>query len=197
MGRFGCVRCEKSLCDLTARTFALIAPVHPVLHRVSCSYETLTNAPKHYTTQENLSLGSNGADWERSFRKILTRHRCTNFCINCTSSARFAPSFVQQRNGPKCTRTERNAPKHEFRVQWCGSGAFVAKILTRHHGTNFCINCTSLARFAASLVQQRNGFKCTQIERNAPKHEFRFQQCGLGAFVAKISNMTSWHELLH
>jgi len=26
---------------------------------------------------------------------------------------------------PKCTRTERNTPKHEFRVQWCGSGAFV------------------------------------------------------------------------
>src|SRR6185312_1584953 len=32
---------------LRAQTFALIAPVHPVLHRVSCSNETIQNAPKH------------------------------------------------------------------------------------------------------------------------------------------------------
>ena len=60
-----------------ARTFALIAPVDPILHRVSCSYETLTNAPK----------------------------------------------------------TLYNAPKHEFRVQWGGLGAFVAKnpdVTSRH-----------------------------------------------------------------
>ena len=69
MGRIGCVRCEKFLCDFMARTFALIAPIHPVLHRVSCSYETLKNAPKHYTTQENMSLGYNGVDWMRSLRK--------------------------------------------------------------------------------------------------------------------------------
>ena len=31
-----------------ARTFVLIAPVHPILHRVSFSYETIPNAPKHY-----------------------------------------------------------------------------------------------------------------------------------------------------
>ena len=30
-----------------ARTYALIAPVQPVLHQVSCSNERLTNAPKH------------------------------------------------------------------------------------------------------------------------------------------------------
>jgi hypothetical protein len=26
-----------------------------------------------------------------------------------------------------CNETARNAPKHEFRVKWSGSGAFVAK----------------------------------------------------------------------
>ena len=52
-----------------AQTCALIAPIHPVLLRVSCSNETLTNAPTHY----------------------------------------------------------KNAPKHEFRVQWGGSGGFAAK----------------------------------------------------------------------
>ena len=48
-----------------ARTSALIAPVQPVLHRVSCSNETLPNAPKYYETDRNISLGSNGVDWVR------------------------------------------------------------------------------------------------------------------------------------
>ena len=68
MGQIGCIRCEKSRRDFAARTFALIAPVHTVLHRVSWSYEVITNTPKHYETS-----------------------------------------------------------KHEFRVQWGGPGAFVAK----------------------------------------------------------------------
>ena len=37
------VRCEKLQRDFVARTFALIAPVHPILHRVSCSYDTIAN----------------------------------------------------------------------------------------------------------------------------------------------------------
>jgi hypothetical protein len=61
-----CIRCEKSECDFVARTFDLIAPVQSVLHRVSCSYETIPNAPKHYSTDQNISLGSNGVDWVRS-----------------------------------------------------------------------------------------------------------------------------------
>ena len=70
MGWTGSVRCEKSKCDFMARTFALIAPVHTVLYRVSCSYETIPNAPKHNATDQ----------------------------------------------------------KHEFRVQWGGSGALLGKI---------------------------------------------------------------------
>ena len=53
MGWIGCVRCEKSKADFVARTFALIAPVHPILHRVSWSYEMIPNAPKHYATHKN------------------------------------------------------------------------------------------------------------------------------------------------
>ena len=45
-----------------ARTFALIAPVQYVLQQVSCSYKTIPNAPKHYETHQNMSLGSNGVD---------------------------------------------------------------------------------------------------------------------------------------
>ena len=95
MGRIGFVRCKKFRHDLVARTFVLIAPVQPVLHEVSCSNETIPNAPKHYKMHQNMSLGSNGVDRVRSLRKIPTRLRGMNFCINCTSSARFAPSFMQ------------------------------------------------------------------------------------------------------
>ena len=59
MGLIGCIRCEKSRQDFVARTFALIALVHPILHRVSWSYVMIPNAPKHYTTHQNMSLGSN------------------------------------------------------------------------------------------------------------------------------------------
>ena len=91
----GCARCKKFRCDFVSRTFALIAPVQPVLHRVLCSNDTLPNAPKYYETHQNMSLGFNGADQVRSLRKILMRLRSTNFCTNCTSSSRFAPSSAQ------------------------------------------------------------------------------------------------------
>jgi len=123
--------------------------------------------------------------------KIPTRFRGTNFC---TSSARFPPSFVSQPNGPQYTQMIQNAPKHQFRVQWVGSGAFIAKIPTRLRGTNFC---TSSARFAPSFVRQPNGPECTQMVRNSLKCHFRVQWSGSGAFVAKNSDATSWHEHVH
>jgi len=78
-----------------AQTCALIAPVQPILQRVSCSAESLPNAPKHYETHQNMSLGSNGVDRFRSLRKIPMQLRGTNFCISCTSSAHFVSSIVQ------------------------------------------------------------------------------------------------------
>ena len=159
-------------------------------------------------------------------RKIPTRLRGTNFC---TSSARFAPSFIRQPNGPECTQMVRNAPKYQFRVQWGGSGAFVAKnsyatngpectqtvqnapkhhlrvqwggsgaFLAENSDATSCTNfCTISTRFAPSFVSQPNGPECTQIVRNASKPQFRVQWGGSGAFVAKNSDATSWHELLH
>ena len=112
---------------LRGTNFALIAPVHYVLQQVSCSYGTILNAPKYYKTDRNISLGSNGVDWVHLLRKISTWLCGTNFCINCSSSSCFAPSFMQLRNDPKCTQTLWNAPKHEFRDQWGGSGSFVGK----------------------------------------------------------------------
>src|SRR6185312_6154708 len=49
-------------------------------------------------THQNVSLGSHGVDQVPSLRKNLTRRRGTNFC---TSSARFAPSYVRQANDPE------------------------------------------------------------------------------------------------
>ena len=58
----GCLRCEKFRCHFIARPSALIAPVRPDLQQVSRSKEMVPNAPKHYETQQNMSLGSNGMD---------------------------------------------------------------------------------------------------------------------------------------
>ena len=62
MRYIGCICCEKIRRDFVARTFALIAPVQPILHRVSCSNEIVPNAPKHYETHQNMSLGPDGVD---------------------------------------------------------------------------------------------------------------------------------------
>ena len=106
------VRCEKSWCDFVEETFALIAPIPPVLHRVSCSYKMIPNAPKHYETHQNMSLGSNGVDQVRLSRKITMCLRGTKFYINWTSSICCATSFMQLRNEPKWTQILWNAPKH-------------------------------------------------------------------------------------
>ena len=97
----------------------------------------------------------------RSLRKIPTQLRGTNFC---TSSARFAPSFERQPNGPECTQIVRNTPKCEFRVNGVDQVRLLQKIPTRLHGTNFC---NSSVRFAPSFVRQPNGPDWTQIVRNA------------------------------
>ena len=123
----GCARCEKFWSDFVARTFALIAPVQPILLRVLCSKEMIPNPPKHYKTHQNTSLGSDGVDRVDLLQKILTRLCGTNFCINCNSSACFEPSIIKRQNSPKCTQTQRNATTHEYWVQWGGSGAFIAK----------------------------------------------------------------------
>ena len=126
MGWIRCVRCEKLQRDFVARTFKLIEPVQYVLQQVSCSYERIPNTTKRTKT---LVLGPIGWTGSVRCRKNPTWLCGTNFCINCTSSPRFAQSFMQLQNYPKCTQTLWNTPKHEFRVQWGGLSAFVAKNL--------------------------------------------------------------------
>ena len=137
---------------------------------------------------QNVCLVSNGVDRVRSLRQIPTRLCGMNFC---TSSARFAPSFVRQPNGPECTQIVQNVSLGSNGVDRV---LLLRKIPTRLRGTNFC---TCSGRFAPSFVREPNGPECTQIVRNAPKCQFGVQWGGSGAFVAKNPNATSWHELLH
>ena len=170
MGWIGYVRREKFRRDFLLRTFALIAQVHLVLHRVSCSYETIPNAHKHYATHQNMSLGSNRVDWVRSLRKISTWLHGTSLCINCTSSHCFASSFMQLRNDPKCIQILRNGRNISLGcngVDWLHS---LRKIPSWLRGTKFCMNWTSLVCFATSFMQLRNDPKCTQRQQNRPNH---------------------------
>ena len=153
MGWIGCVRCEKFWCDFVARTFALIAPVQPVLYRAACSNKTIQNAYKHYKTHQNMSLGCNGVDRVRSLPKIPMRVRGMTFCINSTSSAyshRVSCNNETIQNAPKHYKT------HQFR-SFASNGVdqvrSLRKTLMRFRGTNFFINCTSSTRFAPSFVQ--------------------------------------------
>ena len=138
-----------------------------------------------------MSLGSNGVDRVLLLRKIPMRLRRTNFC---TSSACFAPSFVRQPNGSKCNQMVQNSAKHEFRVNGVDRVRLLRKIAMQLRGTKFC---TCSARLAPSFVRQPNGPKCTQMVQKSRKHELRVQWGGSGALVAKNSEATSWHELLH
>jgi len=66
----GSVCFEKFWRDFMAQTFALIAPGWPILHQFSCSSEMIQNAPERKETHQNMSLGSNGVDRERSLQKF-------------------------------------------------------------------------------------------------------------------------------
>ena len=140
------VRCEKLWHDFVAQTFTLIATIWHVLHQVSGRNEMVTNARKWKETHQNMSLGSNGVDREHSFRKFLTRHRGTNFCINCTSLACFASSLcsssIMVPNAPKKKETHENMSLGSNCVD---RERRFREILTGLCGTNSCINCTRLA----------------------------------------------------
>ena len=128
--------------------------------RLAPSFVRQPNGPECTQMVLNTPKRQFRVEWVGSGAFIAKNSDATS-CMNfCTSTARFALSFVRQPNGPECTQMVLNAPKCQFRVQWVGSGVFVAKIPTRLRGTNFC---TSSARFAPSFVRQPNGTKCIQI----------------------------------
>ena len=172
MGLIGSVRWKKSLSYFVARTFTLIAPVHPVLHRVSCNYEMNPNAPKHYQTYKNMSLGSNGVDQVRSLQKIQCDFVARTFVLIEPVQYVLKQVLCSYRTipiAPKYYETHRNNSLGSNRVDWVHS---LQKLQTWHCGTNFCFSCTCTVCFATSIKQLQNDPNCTQILWNAPKHEF-------------------------
>ena len=121
MGWMGCVPCEKIPTLLRVTNFCTSSS------RFAPSSVRKPNGPKCTQIVQNaekLQFRVQWVDRVRSLRTILMRLHGTTFC---TSSARFAPSFVRQPNGLECTQTVRNAPKCQFMVQFGGSGAIVVK----------------------------------------------------------------------
>ena len=91
-GGSGAFIAKKFRCDFIAQTCPLIAPVQPILHRVSCSNETLPNAPNTMKCSKTwvVQWGRLGAFVAKNSDAFYG----TNLCIDCTSSTRFAPSSV-------------------------------------------------------------------------------------------------------
>ena len=140
MGWIGCLRCEKFRRDFVARTFALVRPV------LQPSFVRQPNGPKCTQKVQNAKkhqFRSNGVDRVPSLRKIPTRLRGTNFC---TSSARFAQSFVRQPNGPECTQILGNAKNVILGSDGVFQVRLLRKIPTRLRGTNFCTSLAILHR---------------------------------------------------
>src|SRR6185437_10229564 len=124
MGWTRCFACEKLQRDFVAQTFALIALVQYVLHQVSCSYETIPNAPKHYETHQKMSLGSNGVDQVRSFRKIQCDFVAQTFVLIEPVQyvlKQVSCSYGMIPNAPKYYETHRNISLGSLGVDWVRS----------------------------------------------------------------------------
>ena len=138
-----------------------------------------------------MSFGFNGVDGYVRCEKFGTWLHGTNFC---TTSARFASSFVRQPNGPKCIQIVHYTPKHEFRVQGAWSVAFVAK-------NSDATSCHELLhQFGPFRTEFCNATERYQMHKNSIKHYETWvlgSMGWMGTFVAKNSDTTSWHELLH
>ena len=118
-----------------------------------------------------------------SWHKLL--HQFGLFCTvfrNSTKRSQMHQNFIQ------------TAQKHELRVQWGGLGALVAK-------NSDATSCHELLhQFGPFCTEFRKPTKQSQMHQNctnAPKHEIRVQWGGSCALVAKNSDATLWHELLH
>jgi len=147
-----CVRCKKLQHDFVAQTFALIEPVQYVLQQVSCSYETIPNAPKYYETDRNISFGSNGVDWVRSLRKIPMWFVARTFALIAPIPPvlhRVSCSYETIPNASKHYETHQNMSLGSNGVEQVCS---LRKITTWLPSTNFCINWTILICFATSFM---------------------------------------------
>ena len=151
MGWIGCARCEKFWRNIVAQTFALIAPHQPILHRVSCSNEMVSNAPKLYEMQQNMSLGSNGMHLVR----LLQKFRCNFVAWTFALIVPVRPVLHRVSCSKKWIQMHPNTMKTHQNKSLGSNGVdrvcSLPKIPMRVRGTNFCIYCTSSSHFAPSF----------------------------------------------
>jgi hypothetical protein len=106
-------------------------------------------------------------------------------------------------NAPKRKETHQNMRLWSNGLDW---KRLLWKILTRHHGTKFCINCTNLACFRATAKWSQmlpNGKKCTKTWVYGPMvwivsirceklwHDFVSQTFTLIALVWRVLDQVS------
>ena len=126
------------------------------------------NAPKHEFRFQWYGSGVFVA-------KNFSMTSCINICINCTSLAllhQLSCSSETVQNTPEWKETHQNMSLGSNSVDWECS---LPKILTRHRGLNFCINCTSLVCFAAIFLCN------SETVPNAPKRKETHQNMSLGS----------------
>ena len=154
MGWIGCIHCENLWCDFVARTSSLIALVQSVFHQVSSSNKT---NPKCNQIVRNKQILEFRVQWGGSGAFVAKKIQCDSMAQTCPLIAPVQhilhPDPCSNEILPKAPKHYENAPKHEFRVQWGGSRAFVAKNSDAISWHKLCINCTSSSYFAPSFMQ--------------------------------------------
>ena len=107
----GCFDCEKFRGDFMARTYALIAPIQPVLDRVSCSNEHYQMHPNTARRTKTWVLGPMG--WIRCVR--CEKFRCD---FVAKTFALIAPIQHVLHQASCSNETIQNVPKHCESQTW-------------------------------------------------------------------------------
>src|SRR6185503_8053902 len=116
-----------------ARIFSLIARVHRVLHRVSCSYETIPNAPKYYKGP----MGWIGCVRCKKFQRHFVARTFALIAPVLYVLQQVSCCYEMIPNASKSYETDRNISLGSNGVDWLHS---LRKIPSWLRGTNFCMN---------------------------------------------------------
>ena len=156
---------EKLHIHFVNECWAFNAQGGPVLHRFSCSIEMVWNAPKNDSRVQRIGLGTFVAE------KLLI-----HFVNECWAFNALGGPVLHRF---LCSNEKvRNAPKHEYGVQWSGLGSFI----TKKHRIYFVSGSGAFNALGGPVLHH---FSCS-IERfrKTPNHESGVQRSVLGTFVA-------------
>ena len=139
MGWIGCVHCKKFRRDFVARTFAPLRPFCTEFCNSTKRSPMHQNCTKHTEHEFRVQWGGSGAFVAKN-SDATSRHE------HLHHYDRFAPSFVTQPNGPKCTKIVRMHKNISLGSNGVDRVRSLRKIPTRLRGTNFFTITTVLHR---------------------------------------------------